>query len=167
MVKNFRYKNVPWQPVCCVTNQRPSFLASTQPAPARPGGGGGSGERAMGLCVPVVPRRAAASGPQPRPGAGRGSASEPQLWLALRSARSPRCCPLFICGLCRLTPRYIIKILMEKRNRILLVVDQIMVFAQLGLSQCCYVASLHSTTEKKRAEISGSKFYVVENLCRG
>ena len=147
MVKNFRYKNVPWQPVCCVTNQRPSFLASTQPAPARPGQARGEGavvrERGA-LCTSCAGTGGRLWSPAPASRAGRGSASEPQLWLALRSARSPRCCPLFICGLCRLTPRYIIKILMEKRNRILLVVDQIMVFAQLGLSKCCYVASLHS-----------------------
>ena len=149
MVKNFRYKNVPWQPVCCATNQRPSFLASTQPLPGQ-GEGGGRGWESGGLCVPVVPRQATHSvlwSPASSPSVSRLSASEPQLWPALRPAHSPRCRPLFICGLCRLTPRYIIKILMEKRNRILLVVDQIMVFAQLGLSQCCHAMLLHFIAE--------------------
>ena len=148
MVKNFRYKNVPWQPVCCATNQRPSFLASTQPLPGQGERGGGGGERAGGSVYQLCPdrRQTRHSGPRPPHGVSRLSASEPQLWPALRPARSPRCLPLFICGLCRLTPRYIIKILMEKRNRILLVVDQIMVFAQLGLSQCCCAASPHSSS---------------------
>ena len=148
MVKNFRYKNVPWQPVCCATNQRPSFLASTQPLPGQGERGGGAVVRERGAlctsCAPTGDRLDTLV-----PGlltVGRLSASEPQLWPALRPARSPRCLPLFICGLCRLTPRYIIKILMEKRNRILLVVDQIMVFAQLGLSQCCCAASPHSSS---------------------
>ena len=55
MVKNFRYKNVPWQPVCCATNQRPSFLASTQPLPGQGEGGGAVVRERGALCTSCAP----------------------------------------------------------------------------------------------------------------